>query len=222
MRFGRFTLDLARRQLTRDNVVVHVTPKAFDLLVLLTTLAPDVILKSTLHARLWPGSYVSDATLVGLVKELRRALEDHDRDAPIIRTAHRVGYAFCLPIDRDEMKAGRGGDHWLVLPDRRLALHEGENIVGRDPAVNVWIDAPGVSRRHARITIDGTRVHLEDLGSKNGTTRSGVPVTESVALRDGDEVAFGAIRVRYRAPAAQTTTLARMPAAHPDQFARDR
>jgi DNA-binding winged helix-turn-helix (wHTH) protein len=222
VRFGRFTLDGARRQLTRDDIDVHVTPKAFDLLVLLTSEAPGVILKSSLHARLWPGSYVSDSTLVSLVKELRRALEDHDRDAPIIRTAHRVGYAFCLPIESDHAKTRSEVDHWLVLPDRRLALREGDNIVGRDPAVNVWVDAPGVSRRHARITIDGPRVHLEDLGSKNGTLLSGSSVVGSMALRDGDEIAFGAIRVRYRAPSAQTTTLARLPAAATDRLARGR
>lgn len=213
VRFGRFTLDGARRALTRDGVVVHLTPKAFDLLVLLTSEAPDVIVKSTLHARLWPGSFVSDATLVGVVKELRRALEDQDRGAPIIRTVHRVGYAFCLPLEnRDAAKARGEAVHWLVALDRRFALIEGANIVGRDPAVNVWIDAPSVSRQHARIRIDGMRVQLEDLASKNGTTVSGSPVIKPVVLRDGDEIGFGAIRARYRAPSAQTTTLARVSA----------
>ena len=48
---------------------------------------------------MWPTTFVSDATLVGLIKELRRALDDRDRAAPIIRTVQRVGYAFCLPLD---------------------------------------------------------------------------------------------------------------------------
>jgi two-component system KDP operon response regulator KdpE len=87
VRFGRFTLDSSRRQLTRGDAVVHLTPKAFDLLVLLCSEAPRVVPKATLHERLWPGTYVSDATLIGLVKELPRALDDRDRDAPIIRTA---------------------------------------------------------------------------------------------------------------------------------------
>jgi len=44
--------------------------------------------------RLWSGTFVSDATLVGLIKEVRRALDDRKANAPLIRTAHGVGYAF--------------------------------------------------------------------------------------------------------------------------------
>ena len=93
-RFDEFTLDVDRRQLSRLGVDVHLTPKAFDLLALLIDQAPRVVHKAELHERLWPGTFVSDATLVGLVKELRRALEARDSALPLIRTAHRVGYAF--------------------------------------------------------------------------------------------------------------------------------
>jgi DNA-binding winged helix-turn-helix (wHTH) protein len=78
VRFGAFALDSDRRQLTRRGDDIHLTPKAFDLLVLLADQAPRVVRKSVLHERLWPGTFVSDATLVGLVKELRRALDDRD------------------------------------------------------------------------------------------------------------------------------------------------
>src|ERR671910_547925 len=98
IRFGPFLLDAARRQLFRDSANVHVTPKAFELLLLLVAAAPRVLSKRELHEQLWPGTYVSDATLVGLVKELRRALDDRDPGAPVIRTAHRVGYAFCFEV----------------------------------------------------------------------------------------------------------------------------
>ena len=51
-----------------------------------------------IHDRLWPGVFVAEATLVGLVKELRRSLADHDRRSPIIRTSHGVGYAFAAAV----------------------------------------------------------------------------------------------------------------------------
>lgn len=202
-------LDGERRQLTRDEAVVHLTPKAFDLLVLLTSEAPRVVSKAVLHQRLWPGNFVSDATLVGLIKELRRALGDHDGDAPIIRTAHRVGYAFCHPFEPNGVENRGPRGHWIVLAERRIALHDGENIIGRDPGVDVWIDAPGVSRRHARISIDAEGAVLEDLGSKNGTMLAGQPLRGAVRLGDGARIGFGALRVVYRAPAAATTTIAR-------------
>ena len=77
VRFGAFALDSDRRQVTRGDIEIHLTPKAFDLLALLVDEAPRVVRKSELHERLWPGTLVSDAALVALVKELRRALEDH-------------------------------------------------------------------------------------------------------------------------------------------------
>ena len=35
---------------------------------------------------------------------------------------------------------------------------------------SIWIDAPGVSRHHAWIVINGDEATIEDLGSKNGGT----------------------------------------------------
>src|SRR5262245_47190121 len=85
IKFGAFEIEIGQRLLRRDGAEVHLTPKAFDLLVLLIEHSPRVVAKETLHRAMWPTTFVSDATLVGLIKELRRALDDHDRDAPIIR-----------------------------------------------------------------------------------------------------------------------------------------
>ena len=79
--------------MTRGGEDLHLTPKAFDLLLLLVEAAPRVVPKAELHTRLWPDSFVADTTLVGLVKEVRRVLGDTDAAAPLIRTVARVGYA---------------------------------------------------------------------------------------------------------------------------------
>ena len=97
VRFGRSTFDRATRQLSCDNAPVHLTPKAFDLLALLIAEAPRVVKKEELHRHLWPNSFVSDASLLGLVKEVRRALGD-EGDGTVIRTVHRVGYAFAAML----------------------------------------------------------------------------------------------------------------------------
>jgi DNA-binding winged helix-turn-helix (wHTH) protein len=89
-------------RLRRDGADIHLTPKAFELLVALLDGAPRVVSKRELHGRLWPGGAVPDATRVALVKQLRAALDDHDRRAPLIRTVHRVGYALELPQTRRE------------------------------------------------------------------------------------------------------------------------
>lgn len=205
VRFGGFSLDRARHELSRDGAPLHLTPKAFDLLSLLVAEAPRVVTKTELHERLWPDTFVSDATLAGLVKEIRRALDDRDADAPVIRTVHRVGYAFCPEVQR-KARAAAHASHWLVFPGRRAVLHQGENIVGRDPGSDVCIELAGVSRRHARIVIDGTDVRLEDLGSKNGTTVGDTLAQAPVMLGDGDRIVFGSIAGVYRTSAVGMST----------------
>jgi len=204
LRCGPFAVDQDQRLLFRDGVPLRLTPKAFDLFQLLVTEAPRVVSKRELHERLWPGTFVSDSNLTGLVKELRRVLEDDDPDAPVIRTVHRVGYACGLDVAAERPEPGTR--HWLVLDGRRFVLQHRENIVGRDPASDVWVDVPGISRRHARITIDGSAVLLEDLGSKNGTTVGDSPVEETVSLRDGDRVRFGSVAGVYRTSSAGMST----------------
>ena len=204
-RFGTFELDSQRRQLRRGEQDLHLTPKAFDLLSLLVDAAPRVVPKSELHQRLWPAGVVTDATLVGLVKEIRRVLEDTDREEPLIRTAHRVGYAFDAPVTRAPQAPPRLS-HWLIVGERRIALMDGENIIGRDPDVNVWLDSATVSRRHARLLVTSTGTVLEDLASKNGTTVDGTPITASQSLRNGQRFACGQLDMTYRESSAGLPT----------------
>ena len=205
IRFDEFVLDLAGRQLTRDGAVLHLTPKAFDLLALLVAEAPRVVPKAELHERLWTGTFVVDATLVGVVKELRRVLDDRSLERPIIRTAHRIGYAFCRPTVSGAVSRP-AVTHSIFLDRRRVDLKEGENTIGRDPASVVWIDSAAVSRRHARIRIDSQGARVQDLGSKNGTRVGGHPVLGETSLQDGDVIEIGPARLLYRTSAGEVTT----------------
>jgi DNA-binding winged helix-turn-helix (wHTH) protein len=204
LRFGACTIDVARREARCHDAVAHLTPKAFDLLVLLIDEAPRVVSKSELHQRLWPGTFVSDASLVGLIKEIRRELRDRDSDAPIIRTAHRVGYAFCPELE--QTPSATGLCHWLIVSGRRIPLREGENSIGRDPSSKVWLDFASVSRAHARIMVGQQRVSIEDCGSKNGTRIGEEWVTAPAMLHDGDRLRFGTVSALYRASGGGIST----------------
>ncbi len=204
-RFAPFTLDDGRRTLTRHDIDVHVTPKAFDLLVLLVTETPRVVPKAELHGRLWPESYVSDATLLGLVKELRRALDDEGASSRI-RTVHRVGYAFAAALDAAPAPHAVSARHWLVMADRSLALSGGENTIGREPSASVCLGLAGVSRQHARVVVAGDTATLEDLRSKNGTKVGDRSVTGPVQLRDGDQIQVGPVVLIYRTSGDELST----------------
>jgi DNA-binding winged helix-turn-helix (wHTH) protein len=108
-RFGPFTLDTEARQLVRDGVELHLSPKAFDLLCGLVEQRPKVLDKSELQARLWPDTYVVEGNLNVLIGEIRRALGDAPRDPRFIRTVHGVGYAFCGHVENADDASSRRG-----------------------------------------------------------------------------------------------------------------
>ena len=67
----------------------------------------------------------------------------------------------------------------------------GPVVVGRSPSSDVVVDEPFVSATHARFTLQGPALVLEDLGSTNGTMVNGHNIGQPVTLRDGDEVQIG-------------------------------
>jgi DNA-binding winged helix-turn-helix (wHTH) protein len=216
VRFGPFTVDTETRQLLRDSAELHLSTKAFDLLAALVQHRPKVLDKSDLQARLWPDTFVVDSNLNVLVAEIRRALADAAREPKFIRTVHGVGYAFCGAVDGTEppRPTTRPIPCWLEIERRTYRLMDGESTVGRDPDCEVWLDSPSVSRRHARITVDGDtrRVWLEDLKSKNGTLKGDVAVRARAELMDGDVVTFGSVDATlhsWNAAAAETKRITR-------------
>jgi pSer/pThr/pTyr-binding forkhead associated (FHA) protein len=64
--------------------------------------------------------------------------------------------------------------------------------------VTLWIDDNSVSRRHARIVVNGEEAVLEDLGSKNGTLLRGERVESPVTLVDEDLITIGPASISFR------------------------
>lgn len=67
----------------------------------------------------------------------------------------------------------------------------GPVVMGRSPSSDIVIDEPFVSATHARYTLQGPALVLEDLQSTNGTLVNGHPIDQPVTLRDEDEVQVG-------------------------------
>jgi DNA-binding winged helix-turn-helix (wHTH) protein len=203
VRFAEFTLDAGARQLLAGATPVRISRKAFDLLAILIDHRPNVVDKHELRTRLWGDVNVVDANLNNLVAELRAALSDDAQEPRFLRTVHRVGYAFCGEAagGDDEAEVPGTPRQWVVWKDRTYVLTEPETLIGRDPDCDIWIDALGVSRRHARIRRGpggARRAMLEDLGSTNGTYVRGEAVTEPQALEDGDAIRIGKVVLTYR------------------------
>ena len=202
VRFNDFLFDGDRRQLLRAGEPVHLPPKTFQLLQILIEARPKAISQQELYDRLWPDTLVEKSNLHNVVYQLREALDD--REQTIIRNVHGFGFSFAADVGHDAPPS-----LWqIVIADREIDLLAGENLVGRERGVSVRIDSGSISRHHARITISPTRVTLEDLGSKNGTTLRGRRVHAMSELRDGDRIVFGTVAAVLRAvrPASSTET----------------
>ncbi|MCM3875814.1 MAG: FHA domain-containing protein [Thermoanaerobaculia bacterium] len=209
--FGECGFDSDTRELTRGGRAVHVSPKAFRLLELLLKSRPRALSKSDLKDAIWPDTFVVETNLANLVAELRRALGESGSRDGFVRTVHGFGYAFsgeALPED-PKVRNGSMSGVALVADERTFALTNGENVLGRDPSAEVFLDDTAVSRRHARITVSGSHATLEDLGSKNGTFLGGKSVTAPALLRDADAILLGSVllTVRLADPRRSTRTL---------------
>lgn len=74
----------------------------------------------------------------------------------------------------------------------------GPVIVGRSPGADIVIGAGYVSARHARFSLMGQNLFVEDLGSTNGTMVNNQMIAAPTALKNNDVVTVGDVSIRVR------------------------
>lgn len=95
--------------------------------------------------------------------------------------------------------------------ERTVEIREAA-IIGRGLHVDVRLDEPTVSRRHAEFRFEEQRWWLRDLGSRNGTLRNGEAVTAiAVPLESGDRLQFGRIQASFYLVEETAPTLPTLP-----------
>jgi DNA-binding winged helix-turn-helix (wHTH) protein len=200
-RFATFCVNTDTRQLLDHGREVHLSPKAFELLLTLVEHRARALSKAELQKRLWPTTFVSETNLATLISEIRHALGDSAREAAYVRTVQRFGYRFVAQVDAaagPQFEAGIGMRMSVTSADREFVLAPGANVMGRAHDAAIRIDAGGVSRHHARIDVHGQQARLADLGSKNGTFVNGTRVTSDCLLSDGVEIRLGPVALTFR------------------------
>jgi DNA-binding winged helix-turn-helix (wHTH) protein len=198
--FGSCVLDTDTREVLRDGRPVHLTPLAYHLLTLLVDQRPRALSKAELQDALWPGTFVTEASLSSLVADLRSAIGDEARGSTLIRTVHRHGYAFGGEVRILSAPAARdsGRSYRLFWQAREFVLGGGETILGRSREATLFLDDESVSRRHARLVINAESVVVEDLGSKNGTTLNGERLASPRRVDDGATIKVGSVTLVFR------------------------
>jgi len=82
------------------------------------------------------------------------------------------------------------------LSGQRFGIKK-EIYVGRDPDCDIVVPDRQVSRVHAKFSIDGKRVLVEDLRSKNGTFLNGNVLESPMVLEDGDTIQIALVQSFY-------------------------
>jgi DNA-binding winged helix-turn-helix (wHTH) protein len=186
-----------------------------DLLVFLAAHSGEVVPKMRLIDEVWQTEFIADSALTRAVGELRRALGETAREPQYLETITKRGYRLLATVEWvGEPPAVEKVDTSTVpcavmVGDREVLLEAGENVIGRDVTAKVRIDSSDVSRRHARIVVDGESASIEDLGSKNGTSVWGRPITAPTPLRDGDRIGVCGVLLIFRHLPSLATTRTR-------------
>jgi len=107
-----------------------------------------------------------------------------------------LDWDLAVPPDRRAPSAER----WIAYEDKdgrhQKPLEEGEWVVGRADECDVVVRDFGISRRHAKLVVDGQGTKVVDLKSKGGTQVNGVAVLEC-PLVSGDRLRFGTVEFEF-------------------------
>jgi len=97
--FGNFRLKRAtRRLLGSDGKVILISPKSFDLLLLLAQNSGEILTKEDLLNKIWGGEYVEENNLTVRIAEIRKAIGENRGENVFIQTIHGHGYCFVAKV----------------------------------------------------------------------------------------------------------------------------
>ena len=142
--FGDFRLDPQNRVLRRSGATVPLTPKAFDLLLMLVENAGTVVTKDELMKAVWPDSFVEESNLTQTVFMVRKAL-DEMAGRRYILTVQGQGYRFLVPVteaaDNGEIEASVPPPAARSTPEIQLPSHPRSVSRSRSAAIALAVVA---------------------------------------------------------------------------------
>lgn len=187
--FGRFRCDPGEQLLTCDGKPVSLSPKTFEILLVLVRSNGHLVTKDELMRQVWPDSFVEEANLTVNISALRKALGETSDGQQFIETVPKRGYRFVAQVtERQQDEAFR------PVPTQAREQEQKKELPTQAPPPAArfsrrWVGAAGVlfavvlivflvSSRHAPLS-DKDTIVLADI-----VNRTGDPVFDD-ALRQG-------------------------------------
>jgi adenylate cyclase len=201
VRFGRFRLNLVRRELLRDNTQVRLGGRALDILCVLASAGGAIVTKDELMARVWAGVVVEENNIQVHISALRKALEEDGNGESWIVTVTGRGYRLLRPRE-PPADDDPGPARSLLVPDKpSIAVLPFLNMSGdseqeyfADGMVEEIITALShirwlfVIARNSSFTYKGQAVDVKQVGRELGVRY----VLEGSVCRGGNRVRIAA------------------------------
>jgi DNA-binding winged helix-turn-helix (wHTH) protein/class 3 adenylate cyclase/tetratricopeptide (TPR) repeat protein len=133
--FGRFRLDLQRRELSHDGRPVRLRRRPLDILCALASATGELVGKDELIEQLWPGRAVEEGNLHVHVSALRRALGENGEGHSYVVTVPGRGYRLAGLGGFELAGLDRLRSQNLPSPQNQVAGSDG--VVADDPGADV-------------------------------------------------------------------------------------
>ncbi|MBI4915548.1 MAG: winged helix-turn-helix domain-containing protein [Acidobacteria bacterium] len=98
VRIGEWLAEPSLNRLSRGDTVVHLRPKAMDVLALLARQPGLVVSRETIIDTVWAKEFIADSALASAISELRKALGDDPQNPTYIETIQKRGYRLMQPV----------------------------------------------------------------------------------------------------------------------------
>jgi len=137
--FGDFKIDSVQRVLTHQGELVPLTPKVFDLLLMLVEKHGQVVEKHQLLDEVWPGTFVEEGNLTQNISVLRKALGGKQYIQTIPRRGYRfVGDVRLVPRIDEELIVEEHTSSRIVITQNDLTTSPIQSISLPAPRRSVW------------------------------------------------------------------------------------
>lgn len=119
-KFGDFRLDPAQRKLFKREKIIRLSPRAFEILLLLVQKQGEIVEKNELLDKVWADSFVEESNLVVHISALRRSLGERRGERKFIETVSGRGYSFVFPVEKS------------AAISKNEIIESGENEISKD------------------------------------------------------------------------------------------
>ena len=140
--FENVTVDTKEFRVIRGADQVFLTPRAFDVLVVLVQNAGRVVGKQEIFDSVWKDTFVTDNALVKIIRELRNTLGDDADDPHLIETVPKRGYRFIAEVTQEQEPVADRNDGEMPVP-------------ASEPEI---IEQPEPSAKHSDVSVPESRV----------------------------------------------------------------